>query len=401
VLQATQRNDIFVGSRNDTAIRYDTTPGRDPVGELGSRLDSGGLRLAFDPVSGYLTSVLAALRVPVESQGLVFSQSSAQFERMSPTNPRAVYFNDSAAVAWVRGADVLELAGVDPVQGTIFYTLRQEASNRPELARRNDCLLCHQSAETLGVPGPLLLSTFQMSDDPHAYASGIPVDHRTPADERWGGWYVTGRLGAAWHLGNVPVVVPQAQLERPKSPPPYLASLDGAFDTRGYPTLCSDPVSLTILAHQTRMANLITRAGWEARSGSDDDRVDEAALELVDYMLFVDEAPMVGRIESSCGFTEWFASSGPSDRRGRSLRQLAPQGRLLRFPCSYMVYSPAFDALPAKAQAAVYRRLWRVLSGQDQDAKYARLSLADRLAIVEILRDTKTGLPTMFWGSVR
>jgi hypothetical protein len=70
----------------------------------------------------------------------------------------------------------------------------------------------------------------------------------------------------------------------------------------------------------------------------------------------------------------------------------------MRYPCSYMIYTPAFDGLPAAAKAAVYRRLWQVLSGEAKDKKYASLSPADRQAIVEILRDTKKDLPEYFKG---
>ena len=61
-----------------------------------------------------------------------------------------------------------------------------------------------------------------------------------------------------------------------------------------------------------------------------------------------------------------------------------------------MIYTDAFDALPDLAKDAVYARLWSVLSGQEPDTVYARLSRDDRQAIVEILRDTKTDLPAYF-----
>jgi hypothetical protein len=41
-------------------------------------------------------------------------------------------------------------------------------------------------------------------------------------------------------------------------------------------------------------------------------------------------------------------------------------------------------------------RLWKVLSGQDADAQYAGLTAADRQAILEILRETKSDLPAYF-----
>ena len=82
------------------------------------------------------------------------------------------------------------------------------------------------------------------------------------------------------------------------------------------------------------------------------------------------------------------------------MRQLDLEKRLLRYPCSYMIYTEAFDSLPAEAKAAIYQRMWRILSGQEKDAKYAR-SLADRQAVVEILRETKKGLPDYFQLPVR
>jgi len=59
-----------------------------------------------------------------------------------------------------------------------------------------------------------------------------------------------------------------------------------------------------------------------------------------------------------------------------------------------MIYSAAFRALPADVRHAVYGRMWEILSGAEKSPKYARLSEADRRAIVEILRDTLTDLPT-------
>src|SRR5713226_6029921 len=112
-------------------------------------------------------------------------------------------------------------------------------------------------------------------------------------------------------------------------------------------------------------------------------------------MLFVDEAPLDGRVVGTSRFAEAFAARGPRDRSGRSLRQFDLKRRLMRYPCSYMIYSPAFDGLPDQARAAVYR-MWQILSGEDKAAKYARLSSPDRQAIVEILRQTKPDLPAYY-----
>ena len=103
-----------------------------------------------------------------------------------------------------------------------------------------------------------------------------------------------------------------------------------------------------------------------------------------------------GGVDGTSGFAARFASRGPRDRQGRSLRELDLDGRLMRYPLSYMIYSDAFDALPADAKDSIYRRLWEVLSGRDRSSRYAHLSDADRRAIREILLDTKPGLPSYF-----
>ena len=116
----------------------------------------------------------------------------------------------------------------------------------------------------------------------------------------------------------------------------------------------------------------------------------------MDYLLFVDESPLPGKVESTSGFAAKFASRGPFDRQGRSLRQLDLETQLFRYPCSYMIYTEAFDNLPEMAHNAIYQRLWQVLSGAERGAKYSHLTLMDRQAIVEILRETKKGLPDYF-----
>jgi hypothetical protein len=156
-----------------------------------------------------------------------------------------------------------------------------------------------------------------------------------------------------------------------------------------------------VLDHQAHMMNLITRTGWEARLVQNGDpkqlaRVDQAAIDLVDYLLFVYEAPLTGGVSGTSGFAEKFSALGPADGQGRSLRQLDLDRRLLKYPCSYMIYSDAFDAMPALAKTAVYQRLWRVLSGEERRAPYSSIAAADRKAVVDILRATKKDLPAYF-----
>lgn len=403
MLVVAQRGGVFTGSREHPAIRYGSATLTDAVSSLARDVAEGRTALTFDPDHGYLRSVLTALHVPVESQTVLFSQTSKQGELISPKNPRALYFNDAVAVGWVRGADMLELSAIDPVAGAVFYLLEQKPAQRPVFTRETDeCLLCHQTWDTSGVPGWVTMSVFSVpaETDKYSYASGTFADHRLTFNERWGGWFVTGQLGNLRHLGNdtnlarpVPRVAPSGH---------SLASLEGQFDLRGFLTPHSDVAALMVLEHQGTALNLMTRLGWQARVTPDAAAVRDAAVELVDYLLFVDEAPLPVPVTGSSDFARRFGELGPRDSKGRSLRQLDLKTRLLRYPCSYLVYSTAFDRLPASAKSAVYDRLWAILSGAERGDPYGRLSRDDRVAIVEILRETLTDLPPAFrQGTVR
>ena len=399
-----QRRDVFVAPRDHAAIAYSRTEPSDAITALNRQLADGSVALKFEPVSGYLRSVLEALKIPVESQALVFSQTSFQGPKIHFENPRAIYFNDTVSVGWVRGGDILEVSAQDPRQGVIFYTLDQQQTAKPAFQREDGCLACHLSWETAGVPGLTVQSVHPLPDE-KSYVNGYTTIHGSPLEQRWGGWFVTGNHGGARHIGNVPVMPADKGKGKLANPRQTIKSVEGLFDLTGYPTPYSDVVAMMVLAHQTQMTNLITRVGWEARLAaaepSDDAaaRTREAAADMVDYMLFVHEAPFAGPMQGTSGFTAAFAAQGPRDQKGRSLRDFDLRRRLFRYPCSYMIYTEAFDALPPAASDAVYRRLWDILSGREKHQRYKVLTPADRQAIIQILRDTKPNLPAYFRAS--
>lgn len=383
--------------RNHPAIAYQTRTPDDPVARLDARLARGEASLTFDPRNGYLRSVLDRLEVPAESQLLVYSKTSFQASRIGPSNPRALYFNDTVSVGWVRGGDVLEFASHDPSQGTIFYTLEQRAGSAPRFTRQAICVQCHTWEATLDVPGTFVGSVVPATDGSVLYVPAYSIDHRTPFDLRWGGWFVTGRHALPRHLGNALVAAGGAIEDAVTPSSVHVASLEGRFDPAGYAGGQSEIVALLVIEHQARMLNLITRAGWEARVGADAGRPLSAIVnELVDYLLFVDERPLPGAVEGPSPFASVFAARGPRDSRGRSLRDLDLRTRLMRYPCSYLIYSEPFDALPGAAKQAIYARLWAVLSGAVRDARYDRLTADDRGAVLDILRETKPDLPAYF-----
>jgi len=398
-----QRGGMFLGSADDPAISYSSAPVNNVVDDLNRKLEAGSARLAFEGRSGYLQSALEALQLPIDSQLLLFSKGSLQGRLVGPSSPRAMFFNDRVVLAWVRDAELLEAAVHDGNGGVVFYALEQRPAERPMFKREFRCLGCHMTGDTLGVPGLLMFSTTPDGGDRPLKI--VTTDQRSPIAERWGGWFVTGNSGAARHLGNrVPALEGH--------PGGDVASVAGLFDPDGFRGSSSDIAALLTFSHQTHMINLLTRASWEARAA--DPALHPGALaapgqmslvetlmsgiadEVVDYLLFVDEAPLPGPVASRSGFAERMSASGPRDRRGRSLYELDLQRRLLKYPCSYLIYSPAFDALPPLAKAPIYRRMWHVLSGETGEPRYRSLSLADRRAVVEILKDTKPDLPAYF-----
>jgi hypothetical protein len=246
-------------------------------------------------------------------------------------------------------------------------------------------------------------SVFPGVDGTTMYGPAYTTDHRSPFEIRWGGWFVTGTHKAARHMGNA-VATDASDLTAMITPQSvHVTNLDGRFEPTGYLSPHSDLVALLAIEHQAKMLNLMTRVGWEARIGEKEAgrTLDQAAAELVDYLLFVDEAPLPGPITGTSRFAETFAAQGPRDSRGRSLRDLSLEKRLLRYPCSYLIYSEPFDGMPANAKAAIYARLWEILSGADNDKRYAVLSTDDRQTITEILTETKPDIAEYFATRMR
>ena len=367
-----RRSGAFDQSINHPAIKYLTADTNTVVDQMNAKLRDGSAKLEYDEKTGYLKSVLKLLDVPVESQVMVYTQTSLQAQHIKMDNPRAIYFNDSVSVGYIRGAGLIEIVAQDAAMGSVFYSIHQVPVQQATFARDSQCLRCHLSWDTLGVPGLSVLTTFPRKSEMD-YANGGFVDHYKAIEERWGGWYVTGKKVPVRHMGNYPLIVPKGVT----SPPPVRASLEGQFDLSGYLTPYSDVAALMVLDHQAHFANLVTRAAWEARLG-ETLRVAEAADTLADYMLFVDEAKLPSPIEGSSGFAEKFSARG-------KLYELDLKTRLQKYPLSYMIFSPAFQSLPEAPKSLVMGKINRVLSGEIKDAKYAHLTPELRKEIREIL----------------
>ncbi len=375
----------------DAPINYRSSELNDPVAKLEKRLERGQLKLHYDSRHGYLKSILDALHIAVSSQTLVFSKTSFQFPDINPAAPRALYYNDDIYVGQVHGGRFLEFVSFDPMQGAIFYVMDEHRDKHPRFERSEvDCIQCHVAPSTKGIPGVMLRSVFTKPDgSPNAAERSFVTGQESPLSQRWGGWYVTAKSGSEGAMST---------------------GVAGRFNTASYLTGSSDIVALMVLAHQTQMHNWITLANYTARISLADPKkdpeearkkIEAAAEQLVRYLLFANEVPLQSPIAGTSDFARQFTARGPRDSQGRSLRDFDLQKRIFKYPCSYLIYSEAFDAIPAPAKNYIYRRLFDILSGRDQSPEFASLSSQDRRAILEILVATKPGLPEEWRNFVR
>ena len=336
---ARQAKASYPGTPDDhPAIQYANTEPTDPVQRLAADVASGKRTLTNDGPSGYLQSVLNALNISMASQVRVMSKTGIQKDYTSPANPRQFFFNESTYVGYIPGAPLLELASHDAQQGMQFYIINQ-GSQTPVVTRATMCISCHLSANTLDVPGVIDRSN-------HIDDRGIPipqlgfeiVDHTTPHGARWGGWSSTE----------------------------------------------SEIAQLMTFNHQSHAINLMILLNWDWRMRASDGETTLGAEltslvnEFADYLTFAGEARLPSPVKARPGFGEQLAARFPRDAKGRSLADLDLNTRLLKYRCSYLVYSPAFDGLPPIVKRAVYARLAERLAGQPE---------------LEILKETKKDFP--------
>jgi hypothetical protein len=404
-------------------IRYSAARASDRVAGLQAAIESGRVKLEHDSKFGYLKGLLAALDISQDSQLLVFSQTSFQLRKISPQQPRALYFNDDTHVGWVQQGDVLEIATQDPRLGTVFYTLDVAQREAPRFIRdQGNCLTCHLSPRTEDIPGLLVRSVVPTKSGVPMYGAGsFQTLQSSPFEQRWGGWYVSGTHGAMRHMGNVVCAArDDATLDREAGA--NQTALGKWVDLGPYLTPHSDLVALMVHEHQVQMLNLINLANYEYtlathydrlmnealqrepdhQSDSARRRIESACDKLVQHLLFRDEFRLTAPIRGTSGFEISFEKRGPFDRAGRSLRQFDLSTRMFKYPCSYLIYSPQFDQLPEAVRLLIYEKLDLAL-GEDHETiepDHGRLapkaaqpmaysSQADREAIREILAATK------------
>lgn len=404
-------------------IEYSKRQGSNAITELQLRLRDGSVKLDYQPKVGYLPSLLKELKVPVHSQTLVFSKTSLQRNKIAPKTPRALYFNDDIYIGYCRHGDVLEISVADPELGTEFYTLSQDQA-KPELVRHTEsCLVCHGASATHGLPGHLIRSVYSDDDGTPLLSLGSHrVDTTTPWEKRFGGWYVSGKHGERSHLGNLIVRNAKTPEEIDNAQGQNVTDLSERFDSSPYLSPHSDLVAHLVLTHQAHVHNLIAKASIETQSALYEEkelnrelgeegrkwestrrRIRSHASDLVKAIFFCEEAELPADLSGCSEFVNEFPKSGIKDSKGRSLKEIQASGRLMKYPCSYLVYTKSFEQLPKEAKQEVFRQMKSILKSgeyrsEDSPNGYSgsiieapQLSVDDRRAIEEILAETLPG----------
>jgi hypothetical protein len=394
-------------------ISYSATVPHDGIAAIEARIATGELKLSGTSRT-ILLRLLEALHVPVETQMLVFSKTSFQRARINPRRPRALYFSDTCYIGWVPGG-LIEVTTIDPTLGPVFYSFSPQRSAAPagtvRFVRDEDCLRCHGGNFIREIPAVFARSVFaDENGEPLLRFGSQVVDHRTPFAERWGGWYVTGRHGAAQHRGNSFARDESDQLVFDPARGSNLTDLSPFLETSDYPTGTSDIVALLVFEHQLATQNAITHAGQSARrmlhyqaglqrqfktpitEEPEFDSVksvfDSAAHEVVDALLSKGEAELPAGIAGRTDFAAAFQAGVPRSRAGDSLKDLQLTGHLYRNRCSYLIYSDSFRALPSPLKQRVYTLLAAALDLRQPDPRYAYLPADERARIRTILRET-------------
>jgi len=393
-------------------MNYSTTAPHDAVTRLQTRLDNGTLQWGGHGRE-LVATLLRELAVPVESQVVVFSKTSLQRQRITPDHPRAIYFSDDCYVGWVPSG-LVEVVAIDPQLGPVFYHFdpnEATAGSDRKFTRDADCLRCHGGTFVRDIPGLFVRSLYtDANGEPLLRGGSLVVDFRTPFTNRWGGWYVTGKHGRTLHRGNVFTQEKDDQLVVDFQRGANVTRLEPFFDTGRYLTNHSDIIALLVLEHQTAMQNVITRAGMncrrmleyqsalqrEMKTTSREELAFEsvrsvfagAMQDVVDDLLYYQEAELPAGLEGWPAFQRAFQANARRNRAGQSLKDFSLNGHLFESRCSYLIYSESFLALPELLKKRIYARLREVLEAETPVPRYAYLAKEERARIVNILRET-------------
>jgi hypothetical protein len=400
----------FIPLRAQTWNDFETPPHNywtekavDTVTELHRRMERNQIALAADAdPKTFLRAYLDVLKVPVSSQVLVFSKSSLQRNFVNGHNPRALYFNEDTYVGWMPGG-LIEVTGIDPVLGGIFYIFKvpDKKGSVPVFERRRSCIGCHAGSGAGFLPGLRVRSLFTGEDGrTFGDANEETGGHHVPFDTRWGGWYVTGAPAEMKHRAN-------AWSTRSGGEGVSAGAMDRIMPPGTHLAPGSDVLAMMLHDHQCKLVNVLMEANYRIRTAlhnaggdrpllerpipSDDmGMAREQARRVVSFLLFAGEIPLPAPVAGDTTFKTDFAANRRPDKSDRSLKDFDLKSLLMRYRCSYMIYSSAFDGLPPVFRKIVFSTLRSALTVAS-DTTGAHLPPGERTAVHEILTATLPG----------
>ncbi|MFP6854885.1 MAG: hypothetical protein VB980_03815 [Opitutales bacterium] len=363
-------------------------------------LQTGKIKLDQSSEKACVESLLRSLEISPSSQLLVFSTTSLQLSRISPANPRAIYFNEDLYIGWVPGGRI-EVIGIDPEWGSITYIFDVPQGGKPPLIQRSTrCMNCHASVEIGDAPGLLISSVvpgpgggslegFRQEETGHGIAWA----------DRFGGWHLTGKHDIKKHWGNLTGELSKAGLKKiPNQPGQH-------FRLQRYPVPSSDALAHLLLEHQVGFVNRFISATYRARAvlagaveeineSEVDAFLEKEASVLTRYLLFADEVKFpTGGIAGEVSLKNHFQARARRASDGLSLRDFDLKTRMFRYRCSYMIHSASFQGLPTQLMSRVFTRMNAALSLEEPLPEYAYLPVSEKRIIRRILRDTLPLLP--------
>jgi hypothetical protein len=383
-----------VGAFGEAPHNYWTQPD-DPFAKFRERVESGQLKLdASGSEKEFVIALLKELGVPATSQLWVYSGTSLQSGRISPRNPRAIYFNEEIYVGYVPGGQ-MEVASLDPDRGAVFYLFNIPRDGESVRFQRSDkCMNCHAGDAQFKVPGLAVESVIPgpNTGSLDAFRRGLS-GHGIPLEERFGGWHVTGAPASLKHHGNMTGNLNGGKLTLTPLPP------GTQFDTSKYPVATSDLLAHLIFEHQVGFTNRVTEARYLTRAAlaagkgrlrNEDAKVlGEKADELARYLMFADEAPLPREgVTGDSAFKTDFLRNRKQAPDGTSLKDLDLRTHLFKHRCSYMLYSRVFTTLQPEFKKLVYARLSAAVAEVNPPREFNYLPITEKRAIRTIVGAT-------------
>ena len=396
---------VQAASEYDLApVKYSDSQDNNTITRIQAAIDGGKLKMPNGKPKELLQSLLNELNIPVSSQVLVFSKTSLQHKIITPSNPRAIYFNNDFYVAYVPGG-MIEVIACDDPKGMMFYSYDVHAMpEKRRFLRDQECMSCHASSNTMNIPGLLVRSVFTDSDgQPMLSWGSFLTTPASPVEQRWGGWYVSGNKAEVSHMGNQWADDPE--LGRDGYDPlnnQYMSHLNSFFDTRKHLTDSSDILALMIMEHQIEVHNTLSAVkmrylrsvyldkaihGDEA-SPSIERLISDCTKSVLKALMFADEVKLPeDGVEGSDTYRDSFMAQGRV-HDGHSLRDLRLEKRMFKYRCSFMIHSKSFEQLPEEIKTPVLTKLHAIVTNQVEPADLPLLSSREKQRIHEILSHT-------------